>query len=66
MPDMHTQFQQAMLGIYLRAKSEADYKASVFLDMVISRGGLATARYLINLAIPRMAIRISTKEVAWI
>ena len=42
------QFDQAMLTIYLRAKSEAKYTASIFFNMLNDRGGLATAKYLIN------------------
>ena len=43
-----TQFDAAMLDIYRRAKSEADYNATIFLRMLDDRGGLATAKYLIN------------------
>jgi hypothetical protein len=50
---MHVQkleqkFEQAMFDIYRRAKSEAKYNASLFLQMVTTRGGVDTARYLIN------------------
>jgi hypothetical protein len=41
-------FDEAMFGIYRRAKSEAEYNATIFLRMISERGGLATARYLIN------------------
>jgi len=37
-----------MLDIYRRAKAEAGYDARIFLGMVVERGGLETARYLIN------------------
>lgn len=37
-----------MLDIYLRAKKEAGYTATIFYGMINSRGGLATACYLIN------------------
>jgi hypothetical protein len=37
-----------MLEIYQRAKSEAGYNATIFLRMLGDRGGLATAKYLIN------------------
>src|SRR6266480_7924576 len=41
-------FHEAMLGIYRRAKSEAGYTATRFLGMVVERGGLETARYLLH------------------
>lgn len=41
-------FTEAMLNIYRRAKSEANYEARIFLSMVVERGGLETARYLIH------------------
>lgn len=41
-------FDQAMFDIYRRAKSEAGYTATVFLTMLTDRGGLETARTLIN------------------
>jgi len=48
MADLEKQFDEAMLTIYRRAKSEAKYTASVFYRMLDERGGLATAKYLIN------------------
>ena len=42
------EFDEAMMEIYRRAKSEAGYTASIFHNMLIGRGGLATARQLIN------------------
>ena len=41
-------FHDAMLDIYRRAKTEAGYNATRFLGMVSERGGLETARYLLN------------------
>ncbi len=41
-------FDEAMFEIYRRAKSEAGYTASVFLNMLMKDGGLATAKFLIN------------------
>ena len=41
-------FTDAMLGIYKRAKAETRYDAHVFLRMVIDRGGVETARYLLD------------------
>jgi len=45
-------FDGAMFEIYRRAKSEAGYPATIFLRMITERGGLATAKYLINSAKP--------------
>lgn len=42
------QFDAAMFSIYNRAKSEAGYNATIFLGMLNDRGGLSTAKYLIN------------------
>lgn len=47
-PDLEGQFHQAMVQIHQRAKSEAGYKATVFIGMVDKQGGLATAKQLIN------------------
>lgn len=41
-------FHEAMLEIYERAKTECHYNASRFLQMVVERGGLGTARYLLH------------------
>jgi hypothetical protein len=41
------EFTEAMLSIYKNAKSKAGYDARIFLRMVIDRGGLETARYLV-------------------
>ena len=48
MQDLSKGFDEAMFDIYRRAKSEAKYNANVFLQMVSDRGGLDTAKYLIN------------------
>jgi hypothetical protein len=48
MHDLAKQFDAAMFEIYRRAKSEVGYSATVFLRMLSDRGGLATAKYLIN------------------
>ena len=45
---LEIKFHGAMLTIYRRAKSEAHYTASKFLNMLEDRGGLVTAKYLIN------------------
>ena len=48
MADLVKQFDEAMRGIYERAKSEAGYNATVFWNMLNDRGGIATAKFLIN------------------
>ena len=48
MQNLSKHFDKAMLEIYQRAKSEAGYNATIFLRMLGDRGGLATAKYLIN------------------
>jgi hypothetical protein len=52
MEELRKQFDAAMFDIYRRAKDEAGYTATIFLRMVADRGGLATAKYLINSAKP--------------
>lgn len=42
------QFNEAMLDIYRKAKSEAKYNAIRFLQMVTDHGGTETAHILIN------------------
>ena len=41
-------FHTAMVDVYQRAKREAGYQATYFIQMVSDRGGLATARYLLH------------------
>lgn len=48
MSNLTDQFNEAMLSIYRRAKAEAHYNARLFLEMVLARGGLETAKALIN------------------
>src|SRR5260370_42482825 len=48
MQQLEKQFDSAMFGIYRCAKSEAGYNATIFLRMISDRGGLTTAKYLIN------------------
>jgi hypothetical protein len=45
---LETEFDAAMMEIYTRAKTEADYPASIFHRMLIEKRGLATAKQLIN------------------
>ena len=52
MPHLNNRFDEAMFGIYRRAKVEAAYTASYFLQMLVDRGGLATAKQLINSSQP--------------
>jgi hypothetical protein len=46
--DLEAAFDRAMMDIYVRAKSEANYTASIFHRMLCERGGVATAKQLIN------------------
>ena len=48
MDDLEMRFHDEMLNVYKRAKAEAGYTASLFLGMVVDRGGVATARYLLD------------------
>jgi hypothetical protein len=41
-------FHAAMVEVYKRAKQEAGYTATYFVQMVSQRGGLATARHLLH------------------
>ena len=45
--DVVRRFEDAMLEVYVRAKKEAGYKASYYLEMLHSYGGLATAHRLL-------------------
>ena len=46
--EAESQFNEAMLNLYRRAKAEAGYNATRFLSMVVEHGGLETARYLLH------------------
>jgi hypothetical protein len=48
MEQLKLKFQQAMFNIYRIAKDEAGYTANVFLQMLTDRGGVSTAKFLIN------------------
>ncbi|MBZ0217499.1 MAG: hypothetical protein K8F25_13150 [Fimbriimonadaceae bacterium] len=48
MNKLEKDFDDAMFDIYRRAKSEANYNATIFLRMLHDRGGLVTAKALIN------------------
>jgi len=45
---LETDFHEAMLDVYRRAKTEAHYNPVRFLRMVSERGGLETARHLLH------------------
>jgi len=45
-------FDQAMFDIYRRADAEIGYRPTVFLDMLHKRGGVSTAKQLINACKP--------------
>lgn len=46
--DLEIKFNDAMMDIYRRAKSEVNYNAIRFLQMVVDHGGLEAAHILIN------------------
>lgn len=48
MDRLEDSFNAAMMNIYHRAKKEASYTATIFHNMLLSQGGLLTARQLIN------------------
>ncbi len=52
MTNIETQFDQVMFDVYRRAKYEAKYNATIFLQMLTDNGGLRTAKTLINAAKP--------------
>jgi hypothetical protein len=52
MAEIEKQFEEAMFNIYRRAKAEAKYNATIFLQMLTDEGGLRTAKTLINAAKP--------------
>ena len=45
---LEDEFDDEMLDVYRRAKSEAGYNAQRFLQMVVDHGGLGAARILIR------------------
>jgi hypothetical protein len=50
--NLESQFDEAMLNIYVTAVREAKYTPSEFHRMLSDRGGVATAKELINRAKP--------------
>ena len=47
-PTLAEDFDKAMVQVYVRALREAKYKASWYLDMLMARGGLQTAKDLLK------------------
>ncbi len=45
-------FDKAMFDIYRRADAEIGYRPTIFLNMLHERGGVSTARFLINAVKP--------------
>ena len=45
---LELEFHEQMLNVYRRAKRDAKYDAKIFLGMVVDKGGLETARYLLD------------------
>jgi len=45
---LEQEFHRAMVGIYERAKNEANYVATRYIQMVAEHGGVETAKILIN------------------
>ncbi|MGA9582822.1 MAG: hypothetical protein WBR13_12730 [Allosphingosinicella sp.] len=45
---LETEFDAAMMGIYVRAKAEAGYTASIFHRMLSEKREIQTAKQLIN------------------
>ena len=52
MTDPTKAFDQAMFDIYHRADAEIGYRPTLFLDMLHKRGGVSTAKQLINASKP--------------
>jgi hypothetical protein len=48
MSSLEKQFDQAMMDIYYRAKSECNYVPSIFFNMLNQQRGVLTAKQLIN------------------
>ncbi len=48
MREKNPEFDARMFEIYRRAKDEAKYTASIFLRMLDDKGGIETAKFLIN------------------
>ncbi len=53
MNDIEKKFDKAMFDIYHCAREKCDYNAIRFLQMLIKKGGLATARHLLATGTPQ-------------
>lgn len=51
-PATEAELHQAMVSVHARAKREAGYPATYFIQMVAERGGLATAQHLLRSTAP--------------
>lgn len=49
---LHNQFTATLMDMAARAKSEANYCATRFLQMLGEKGGVETAKYLLGLPTP--------------
>jgi hypothetical protein len=49
---LKARFRQAMFTIYQRAKAEANYPATIFYKILLDKGGVETAKTLINATKP--------------
>jgi hypothetical protein len=49
---LESQFHEAMVGVYQRAKDEAGYKATRYIQMVSDLGGVEAARRLVGSDVP--------------
>lgn len=47
-PSVEERFDAAMMDIYVRAKSEANYNAAHFIHLLTEHGGLEAARILLH------------------
>lgn len=50
--DLENRFHEAMVDIYRRAKAEAAYNATRYIQMVSDHGGVEAAKILINAETP--------------
>ena len=52
MSGLEARFDAAMFDVYRRAKNEAGYNATIYLQMLTNDGGVRTAKTLINSSKP--------------
>jgi len=48
MDEIEQEFSELMAAVYLQARTEAKYNATIFARMLAERGALETARYLLR------------------